>query len=152
MSDVAALRACLRSVFGDAGVGIDDPSTVSGGVKGAYLLILHLEDAVTLTLRKGALAGTLPTGTYLYAGNAYGSGGLRARLSRHCDKTKKPHWHVDHVTMRASKVSAIVFPGGGECDLVARLLDSGQATVLIPRFGSSDCRVCPSHFLRWNAR
>ena len=116
---------------------------------GAYLLRIRLDTPLNISLRRGAIRGVLASGAYVYAGNAYGSGGLEARVRRHLDKTKKPHWHVDQVTTRAAEVTADLFPGGQECDLIATLLASGDYAVPIPRFGSSDCRVCPSHFLRY---
>ncbi len=115
---------------------------------GAYLLRIRLDTPLKLSLRRGAIRGVLAPGTYVYAGNAYGPGGLDARVRRHIEKTKTPHWHVDHVTIQAAEVTADLFPGGQECDLISELLASGDYTVPIPHFGSSDCRQCPSHFLR----
>ena len=116
---------------------------------GAYLLRIRLDTPLEISLRRGAIRGVLASGTYVYAGNAYGPGGLDARVRRHLDKTKTPHWHVDHVTAHAAEVTAELFPGGQECDLITDLLASGDYTVPIPQFGSSDCRVCPSHLLKF---
>ncbi len=41
---------------------------------------------------------------------------------------------------------AWVFPGGGECAIVAALAD---LPVPLPGFGSTDCRRCVSHLLSW---
>ncbi len=120
-----------------------------GDRTGAYLLCLHLKAPITVALRGGDLTGKFPPGAYVYAGNAHGPGGLQARLRRHFDKKKRLHWHVDRVTTQAAGLCALAFPGGDECDLIGHLLASGAFTVPVRRFGSSDCRVCPSHFLRW---
>ncbi|MGI9372862.1 MAG: GIY-YIG nuclease family protein, partial [Hyphomicrobiales bacterium] len=88
----------------------------------------------------------LSAGWYLYAGNAGGPGGLRARVSRHLRTEKKPRWHVDQLTI-AAETSALVFAEKNECGLIADLLASSQFTTPLPGFGSSDCRACESHLL-----
>ncbi|MGE5504370.1 MAG: GIY-YIG nuclease family protein, partial [Actinomycetota bacterium] len=85
-------------------------------------------------------------GRYLYCGSARGPGGLRARVGRHMRKGKVVRWHVDRLTEAGRVVGAWVFEGGDECGLVARL---AHLPVPIPGFGSSDCKVCPSHLLAW---
>ena len=139
----------LNKSLGEGGQFVGDPQDLDATAAGAYVLMVYLDRKLSVVLRNGALCGTLTRGIYLYAGNANGPGGLKARLSRHFGKAKKPHWHVDHVTVKAAQISALVFPDADECDLIARLLDTGQVTVPVPGFGSSDCRVCPSHFLKW---
>lgn len=116
--------------------------------KGAYLLQIRMDAPLAISVRGGKVKGALAPGRYVYAGNAYGPGGIEARVRRHLDRTKKPHWHVDHVTVHAAEVSADCFPGGNECELIGELLGSGDFSVPIPQFGSSDCRTCPSHFLK----
>jgi Uri superfamily endonuclease len=64
---------------------------------GAYVLIIELTDSVEVTLR-GKPRTTLQPGRYLYCGSAKGSGGIRARLSRHMRPGKVIHWHVDLLT------------------------------------------------------
>ncbi|SDH56387.1 GIY-YIG nuclease family protein [Roseospirillum parvum] len=99
-------------------------------------------------LRLGVGPGVwLAPGVYWYAGSAYGPGGLRARLGRHLRRDKAIRWHVDRLTVEpAVEVGFLAFPGAGECALVAALLAAG-ATVPVPGFGSSDCRICPSHLV-----
>lgn len=115
------------------------------GESGAYLLVLDLARPRYLEWRGGRLR--LDPGRYLYAGSAYGPGGIRARVARHMRRTKKPHWHIDRLTALARCTGAIGFAGGDECDLVRRLADAGGATVPVPGFGSSDCAACSSHLL-----
>ncbi|WAT19067.1 GIY-YIG nuclease family protein [Aurantiacibacter sp. MUD11] len=115
-------------------------------VSGAYLLSITLDAPVSGTLR-GTPYG-LEAGEYLYAGSANGPGGIAARVARHMRRDKQPHWHVDALTVTASKVTALAFPGGSECELMQRLLESGLAQIAIKGFGSSDCRSCEAHLAR----
>lgn len=147
--DMCEIDTFIETALGSAGCRVQDPSTHSPQLKGAYLLVLSLENPVAVALRQGALSGSFMPGTYVYAGNAYGPGGLKARLSRHLDKSKKLHWHADRVTAHAASIEALALPGAQECDLIARLLETGAFSVPLPGFGSSDCRSCPSHFLKW---
>jgi Uri superfamily endonuclease len=114
---------------------------------GAYLLLVMLPAPVSVALPHRAEA-TLPPGRYLYAGSARGPGGLRARLARHQRADKKPHWHVDRLTLAGQVPGAWTFPGGGECAIVAALR---HLPAPLPGFGSSDCRRCVSHLLAWPA-
>lgn len=114
---------------------------------GAYLLLITLTQPLRFTLRCRDL--TLPAGTYAYAGSANGPGGIAARVARHMRSEKKLHWHIDTLTMAASEITPFAFPGGKECALVDRLLAAG-CDVPVPGFGSSDCRICPAHLLRFS--
>jgi len=110
------------------------------------LLLLDIAGPVSLSF--SSFAGLiLPAGHYVYAGSAYGTGGLKARLSRHLRRGKKPHWHIDHLTAKAEAITAFAVAGGNECALVRSLLESGQYRQPLPGFGSSDCRTCISHLL-----
>lgn len=113
---------------------------------GAYLLAIRLNAARTVH-RPGA-SGCLAPGWYLYAGSAYGPGGIRARAARHLIPGKRRHWHVDQVTAVAASLTALAYPGASECALAAALAAAGL-TVPIPGFGASDCRRCESHLLAW---
>ena len=108
---------------------------------GAYVLLLDIPDSTELPTRFGF---KLDGGLYAYAGNAWGPGGLRARCRRHLRKSKRRHWHIDWLSMAATKISVAAFPGAGECDLLSYLLTQG-AEIPVRGFGSSDCRRCPSH-------
>lgn len=112
---------------------------------GAYALTFRLDDPATLpiaTLDNPVLAA----GTYVYAGSAFGPGGIRARVSRHLRAEKKAHWHIDHLSARADCIDVKTYPGGRECALVAELLAAG-ADVPVPGFGSSDCYDCAAHLV-----
>ena len=85
---------------------------------------------------------------YLYAGSAYGPGGIPARVNRHRRPGKKVHWHIDRLTNAGTVVSVVAIPGGRECAIVAAALRVPGVTMPSPGFGSSDCRACPAHLLR----
>lgn len=117
--------------------------------KGAYVVLARLS---------GRLAGALPgksetvlePGWYLYCGSARGPGGLKARISRHLAEDKKIRWHIDRLTTAASTLVALPFAGAiTECQLAAAALASDRFSIPLPGFGSSDCRTCQSHLLRW---
>ena len=123
-----------------------DDSEMPGSLKGAYVLLIRLDRP--LPVRAGRLrAGTLPPGTYLYAGSAYGAGGLAARIRRHFRKDKKIHWHIDRLTLKANSLAAFPVAGGNECQLVGQLLKTEGIEIALEGFGSTDCRTCRSHLL-----
>jgi len=117
--------------------------------KGAYLLLFKLDDA--MELRVGKLGQvTLPPGWLVYVGSAMGPGGLRARLQRHVRPDKRLHWHIDYLTAVCAPVDwrVDVSVERRECAWVQHLLALPGASVPIPGFGSSDCRLgCPAHLL-----
>ncbi len=112
---------------------------------GAYLLLVRLTKPLPLRLSTLG-AAVLPAGRYVYAGNARGPGGIRARVARHLRHSKRQHWHIDHLT-EVADCWAFAVPGGRECDLVQSLLAQPGYEVAITGFGSSDCRRCASHLL-----
>ena len=146
MTVPAALRRALAArsldshLFARAEPGDLPPET------GAYLLLLGLsrETAVIRTKNRRIFA----PGWYVYAGNAYGPGGLAARIGRHFRRGKPRHWHIDSLT-DAADLFAVTIPGGTECNLIARLRSEPGFGVPVPGFGSSDCRTCESHLLGW---
>lgn len=112
---------------------------------GAYSLTFRLDGPMILpiaTLRNPVLAA----GDYVYAGSAFGPGGIRARVTRHLRADKKPHWHIDHLSALASCIDVRTYPGERECALVADMLAEG-AEFPVPGFGSSDCRDCAAHLV-----
>lgn len=123
-------------------------STGASSASGAYLLLIRLDVPIEFTLRGRPVR--LAAGIYAYAGSANGPGGIKARVTRHMRKEKKLHWHVDRLTIAAQEITALAFPGGTECALVARMLASGVTEIPVSGFGSSDCRSCKAHLLRLN--
>lgn len=112
---------------------------------GAYALLLHLDGGVTFP-RKGG-AHLFEPGWYVYAGSAYGPGGIRARVRRHFRREKPAHWHIDRLTVVADAIHAVVLEQGVECDVVAALIQSHMFRPALAGFGSTDCRTCCSHLL-----
>jgi Uri superfamily endonuclease len=112
---------------------------------GAYLLVIDLQRAVALTLPARPMV-QLPPGVYLYCGSARGPGGLRARIGRHLRRGKSIRWHVDYLTGEARLCGALLYADRSECALVAAL---AHLPAPIAGFGSSDCRRCRAHLLRW---
>ena len=111
---------------------------------GAYLLAIDL--GWRLELEISTLPGmVLAPGRYVYAGSAYGPGGLRARLARHFRSAKAIHWHVDRLVAAGRISAALAEPGGVECTLLARVLGRPGCGMPVPGFGSSDCRRCTAH-------
>ena len=110
---------------------------------GSYVLALALTDSLMLPER---LAECVRPGLFLYCGSAHGPGGLRARVGRHMRPSKTIRWHIDHLTARATVLGAWTFTDRSECELAAAL---AHLPAPVKGFGSSDCRSCRSHLLRW---
>ena len=140
------VAAALTRHFGVAGTA---DTTVLSAKPGAYLLLIDLAADSVLDIAAFKDRRVTP-GHYLYAGSANGPGGLRARLARHLRRDKKPHWHIDRLTVAAAQVAAFPITGARECALVETLLESGLYYHPLPGFGSSDCRTCMSHLLAPN--
>ena len=87
------------------------------------------------------------SGYYIYVGSAYGPGGVRARVSRHCRRSKRKHWHID-------SLSEFLRPVEAWCSYHSVHLEHQWAKALasmarmspIQRFGCSDCRCCSHLF------
>jgi len=112
----------------------------------------HLERAISyqLTIRVSRAAwvevGRLgryrfPKGRFIYTGSA--RRGVSARVERHLRKSKKAHWHLDYLLAhRYCRIEKAVASDRPECELNAET----AGIVLVPGFGSSDCRRrCTSH-------
>lgn len=115
--------------------------------KGTYLLGLSLEKDITLAVgRLGCFF--FPAGYYVYAGSARGPGGLSARLARHRRQEKRLYWHVDYVLSHACLVEVwtVTSELRLECVWAQAVSKIGDARIVVPRFGASDCR-CPAHLV-----
>lgn len=116
--------------------------------KGAYALVLLLGAPVQFAWRRTLVS--IAAGWYVYAGNANGSGGIRGRLRHHLRPGKTAHWHIDNLTKAARETHAIVSVGGSECEIIARLSAISSIRTPLAGFGSSDCRICAAHLLRYD--
>jgi Uri superfamily endonuclease len=116
-------------------------------VKGSYILILQIQQAID-DLQIGRLGRfSFPAGYYLYVGSAFGAGGLRARLSHHERREKvRPHWHIDYLRAHAIVHEAWVVgcPVRLESRWCAALAHELAVSIPVAGFGSSDSR-CPAH-------
>jgi len=116
-------------------------------LKGAYILQIRVLQDFRLPLRR-LDEPVVEAGLYLYCGSANGPGGIAARVKRHLKRDKKPHWHVDHLSIAFGVEAFCTFEGGCECDLVSELLQNKYIKAPYAGVGSSDCRRCFSHLLR----
>jgi Uri superfamily endonuclease len=72
---------------------------------GTYALVLRsLKSTSTQIGRRGGLR--IVPGYYIYVGSAFGPGGVQARITRHCRKTKSKHWHIDYLREHVNPVFA----------------------------------------------
>ncbi|MGB2853176.1 MAG: GIY-YIG nuclease family protein [Dehalococcoidia bacterium] len=113
--------------------------------KGTYALIIAVESEITIVVGKlGEFA--FPAGYYIYLGSA--RGGLFQRVRRHVSKDKKLRWHIDYL-LQDAEVLEVWYALGDErfeCQWASAAKNMPQAQIIVPGFGSSDCR-CPSHLI-----
>ncbi len=113
---------------------------------GSYVIAIELdEEFVGFVGKLGKIF--LKPGHYLYFGNARGPGGIGARIKRHLSANKKIHWHIDRITLAGRVVEFLIAPDASECSLRKKAMALSKLTVAGRGFGSSDCRLCPAHFL-----
>jgi Uri superfamily endonuclease len=115
---------------------------------GTYGLILTLAHPTRCTI--GALGEhTLPPGPYVYAGSAWGPGGLKARVGRHLRGDGAVRWHIDYLRRHADPVAVWLAPEAHlECEWAAALAATPGAEIVVPRFGASDCS-CAAHLFHF---
>lgn len=112
--------------------------------KGIYLLCMYAAQPIEVAV--GKHRHVCNQGYYYYAGSAHGSGGLAARLKRHCSNNKKKHWHIDYLLEQAALWSIFIWKTEKEMEhqLAGTLAADGTFTMPVPHFGSSDC-TCYAH-------
>ena len=111
---------------------------------GTYILWLKSESHHSISVgRWGEL--TIQPGFYGYVGSAFGPGGVRARVSRHCRAEKRQHWHIDYLRPYTTPTTIWYShtPERLEHIWANGLLQMAE-TIPIKGFGSSDCQ-CESH-------
>ena len=87
-------------------------------------------------------------GYYIYVGSAFGPGGVQARITRHCRRSKPRHWHIDYLRTVAP-LREIWFshdPERREHQWAELVRERRGSQVPQPGFGSSDCD-CETHLL-----
>lgn len=112
---------------------------------GSYLLCLTGPGAGD-DIQVGALGRlALQSGRYLYAGSAFGPGGLAARLQHHFSVSQRPHWHIDYLRAQCAPLGAWFVLGKNLEHQFARYLQTlAKARRPLAGFGASDC-ACATH-------
>ncbi len=103
---------------------------------------LHILIRKPITVRVGALGPRhFPAGHYIYTGSAKRN--MAARIARHLRKNKTPRWHIDYLTRHADvSIVEVTRSSRAECEWH----QSMRGQVIVPGFGSSDCRAgCGAH-------
>ncbi len=84
---------------------------------------------------------SFPAGDYCYTGSARRN--LAARVRRHCASDKRLRWHIDYL-LAAAGATVLATRTTAEPECAVNAAQYGR--VLVPGFGSSDCRAgCGSH-------
>jgi Uri superfamily endonuclease len=111
--------------------------------KGTYQLLIRLPESVHIQIGKRGRF-KFPKGYYIYTGSA--RNGLEGRVRRHLRKEKTRFWHIDYLLDHASVTAVFPFTNERkyECSLSLDTLARPGAQVIVPKFGSSDCK-CPFH-------
>lgn len=92
-------------------------------------------------------------GYYVYAGSAFGPGGLKARIAHHARISQRPHWHIDYLRL-ALPLDEVWYSYDSArhehqwADAFHRLKGATRPMV---GFGASDCS-CISHLLLFSTR
>ena len=111
---------------------------------GTYVLILRSHSRVKAQIGRWGLLSTAP-GYYIYVGSAFGSGGVQARVLRHCRETKSKHWHIDYLREVTKPVCAWYSYDSRHIEHKwAQVLSDISDTSSVKGFGCSDCD-CYSH-------
>ncbi len=110
---------------------------------GIYNLIIKLSKKKEIKIGR---LGTFifPKGFYVYTGSA--QNGLEKRIDRHLSINKKFHWHIDYLLSYAKIIQVLRYAGvkKDECKLNHLIAQSSDATLVVNKFGSSDCN-CVTH-------
>lgn len=119
---------------------------------GTYVLVLRVPRRARVDIGKLGRFELRP-GYYCYVGSGFGPGGVLSRLAHHFRPVARPHWHVDHLRKAALVEEAWYahHKRKREHRWAAILGGMPNASIAVPRFGSSDCS-CPSHLLYFRSR
>ena len=119
---------------------------------GTYaLLLVSASDRLIQIGKLGRLQ--LQPGYYVYAGSAFGPGGIRARVAHHARISQRPHWHIDYLRS-ILHLDEVWYSYDSErhehrwADTFSRLKG---VTLPIAGFGASDCS-CKSHLLLFSKK
>ena len=87
---------------------------------GSYVLVINLRQSSTLEI--GSLGQIeFEPGWYFYVGSVIS--GLKARIRRHFNRKKLPHWHIDYLTNKFSIKNVVLFISDKrlECGIASNL-------------------------------
>ena len=112
---------------------------------GTYALVFNSPSNNTVQVGKLGRCVVLP-GYYVYIGSAFGPGGLRARLKRHCAPCKKLHWHIDYLktVVRLEEIWYTQDQLHLEHKWAEAYTQCTEVVVPYAGFGASDCH-CLTH-------
>lgn len=111
---------------------------------GTYALVLQADTAGALPVGRWGVLDMQP-GHYIYIGSAFGPGGVRARVARHCRLGKLRHWHIDHLREHATPVAVWYTHDAERLEhRWAAAMNGLRGLRPVAGFGCSDCD-CGSH-------
>ncbi len=118
---------------------------------GTYALLMQSARQGTVRIGRLGVLEQAP-GHYIYVGSALGPGGLRSRVGRHRRRSKKRHWHIDHLRARTrlEAVWVVYDPGRNEHVWAEAMRALSGASVPLAGFGASDCG-CETHLFHYAA-
>ena len=126
-------------------------SSITIGSQGVYTLLIQISSSKNIKVGRLGLYN-FPAGYYAYTGSALGVGaqGLLKRIGRHLVKGKKSRWHIDYFLKDPDVAIAGIIVSETrerrECMVAGALKKHPGVSVLVKRFGASDCRGgCGSH-------
>ncbi|MES9971234.1 MAG: GIY-YIG nuclease family protein [Candidatus Thiodiazotropha sp.] len=111
---------------------------------GTYALLLQTTKSKLVNVGRWGSINVEP-GFYIYIGSAFGPGGVRARVARHCRAGKAKHWHIDYLRETATIES--VWYSHSQTRLEHRwagALANWSRSEPVEGFGCSDCN-CVAH-------
>jgi Uri superfamily endonuclease len=111
---------------------------------GTYALIFQSQSAARVQIGRWRQLN-IESGYYSYVGSAFGPGGMRARVARHCRTDKPKHWHIDYLHEFVVPLAVWVSyePEKLEHQWAQAFYEKSE-TSPVPGFGCSDCS-CYSH-------
>lgn len=119
---------------------------------GTYALILASSSDRLIEIGKLGKFLIRP-GYYVYAGSAFGPGGIKARIAHHARFSQRRHWHIDYLrsALFLDEVWYTYDSEQHEHQWADILKDLKGATLPIAGFGASDCS-CKSHLLLFSTK
>ncbi len=121
-------------------------------LQGVYILVIEVKNHLRINTNK--FKWIIKPSFYLYFGSAKGktATNLGNRLLRHLKEEKNIFWHIDHLTTHLdTKIISTYYNTSfelTECSVLREFKEEFQDTIIIPNFGSSDCKSkCGGHLL-----